>query len=32
MSIRQVQLVYNEEQDRLLLRFATADQAESVSG
>ncbi len=28
MSIRQVQLVYNEEQDRLLLRFATADQAE----
>lgn len=28
MSIRQVQLVYNEEQDRLLLRFATVDQAE----
>ena len=28
MSIRQIQLVYNEEQDRLLLRFATADQSE----
>ena len=28
MSIRQVQLVYNEEQYHLLLRFATADQAQ----